>query len=251
MRRCANSGQVFILAILTITLVLLSMQAYVYETTSQVISSRSDSFSDFVYMAKFGCRNTVIHSLANISAGGSISLLSDNLETFNSIIGTQYQFGKSFLDCTLKNTMPYSKGVWLSWGLTGKGFSGIYANFTFKVSVLEVNATVPFATNVTSTVSIVGSYQEMAGDNKSITIQCDLFNEGESALAKNITVYYLVGSNWQIANAFNSYLVTNYGNGTYMLQFWAEIPGNSVQVSTHVYDERDIFIQANVTCSKV
>lgn len=251
MKRKANSGQIFILAILVITLVLVSTEIYVYETTSQVTSSKSDSFPDFVFMTKLDCKNTVISSLANISAGGSSSLLSTNLGTVDSMIEAQYQFGKCFLNYTLRNTSPYSNGVWLSWGTDGKGISSAYANFIFEVSDLEVNATMPFVMNVTTTLSIVGTYGKLKGNDKQIYIVCDLLDEGHPAFAKDIITYYKAGTDWYIANSLSDYSVTNYGNGTYRITFRTSIPGNDVYVSTKVYDTREIFVRANATCTNV
>jgi len=250
-KKTANSGQIFILAILTITLVLLSTEVYVYETTSQTVNSNSDSLSDFVFMTKLGYKHTIISSLANVSVGGSASVLSTNLETLDSVVETQYQFGKCLLNYTLRNTSPYSNGVWRSWGSSGIGISGAYANFTFKTSDREVNATVYFVMNITTTVSILGAYQRLTGNNKQINIICNLFNEGTSALAKNITTYYKVGNNWFKADSSNNYSVTNYGNGTYSLTFRASILGSEVTVSTKVYDTREIFVRANTTCTRV
>lgn len=251
MKRNANSGQIFILAILTITLVLVSTEIYVYETTSQSVSLKSDSFSNFVLMTKLGCKHTIISSLANVSVGGSSSILSTNLETLNSVMESQYQFGKCLLNYTLRNTSPYANGIWLSWGSSGIGYSGAYANFTFNVLDREVNATVYYVVNVTTTVSIVGTYEGLTGNDKQINIICNLSNEGQPALAESITTYYQVETSWYEADASNNYSVNNYGNGTYILTFTASIPGSEVQVSTHAYDTREIFVQANATCTEV
>jgi len=250
-RKNTNSGQIFIVAVLTITLVLVSTEIYVYETISQTVDAKIDSFPDFIFMTKLGCRNTLISSLANISAGGSTSLLSDNLGTLDSLIETQYQFGKCLLDHALRNIYPYSSGVWLSWGISGTGVSAAYANFTFKVMDREINATVPFVANVTTSISITGTYQKLAGNDKQVSITCNLLNEGNPALVRNINAYYQVGSSWYSANGMSSYLVSSYGNGTYLITFTASIPSSEVNVATHVYDRRQVFVRANTTCTIV
>lgn len=251
MKRNGNSGQIFILAILTITLVLISTQIYVYETTTQSVNSNSDSFSDFVFMTKLGCKHTMVSSLANVSVGGSAGLLSTNLETLDSLIESQYQFGKCLLSYTLRNTWPYSNGIWLSWGSSGTGISGAYANFTFKVSDREINATATFVTNVTTTLSIVGTWRRLVGNDKQISVTCNLFNEGNPALAKSITIYYHAGNDWYRADLSSNYSLANYGNGTYIVTFEASILGNEVNVSAQVYDTREIFVRANTTCTQV
>jgi hypothetical protein len=250
-RKNANSGQIFIVAVLTITLVLVSTEIYVYETISQTVDLKTDSFPDFVFMTKLGCRNTLISSLTSISVGSSFDILSTNLETLDSLIETQYQFGKCFLNYTLRSISPYSNGIWISWGSSGTGVSGAYANFTFKVTDREVNATVPFFVNVTTSVSIVGTYQRLTGNDKQVNVTCNLLNEGKPAIAKDITIYYFAESSWQEANLLSGYSVSDYGNGTYLASFVASIPGNQVNVSTQVYDTRQTFVRTNTTCTQV
>ncbi|PVX25937.1 MAG: hypothetical protein CW716_07010 [Candidatus Bathyarchaeum sp.] len=46
--------------------------------------------------------------------------------------------------------------------------------------------------------------------------------------------------------------VTDYGNGTYTISFTAETQAENdpMIVSAHLYDLREIFLLANVTCSE-
>ena len=83
---------------------------------------------------------------------------------------------------------------------------------------------------------------------KLVTLTCKVYNEREPALAKNITLYYENLGNWIEVNSSNNLSIEDYGNGTYLISFTAEIPSEDVQVSAHAYDLRDIFVRANTTC---
>jgi hypothetical protein len=87
-----------------------------------------------------------------------------------------------------------------------------------------------------------------------VNVTCTVFNEGEPALAKNITLFYekdgdLSVQEWIPVDSPSS---TDYGNGTYFMSFIAETQTHNdpVLVSVHVHDLRDIFVQANTTCTE-
>ena len=105
--------------------------------------------------------------------------------------------------------------------------------------------------NVTTTLLIQGTYAVIQSDEKQVNVTINLLNEGEPALAEQITLYYRVLENWFAPNASNNYAVVDYGNGTYQASFQANIPSLNVEVSVLVTDQRDIFVQANATCSQI
>ena len=110
------------------------------------------------------------------------------------------------------------------------------------------NMAVCYAVNITTAVSLNGSYTKLAGMEKLVTLTCKVHNEGEPALAKNITLYYENLGNWTLVDASNNLSIADYGIGTYLISFTAETASEVVQVSAHVHDLRDILVQANTTC---
>ncbi|RLI40778.1 hypothetical protein DRO69_12460 [Candidatus Bathyarchaeota archaeon] len=250
MSRRNNSGQALLLGVLLIALLLLSVELYVYEVGKAIDTANSNSFSDSIFAVRLGSRHVVIGSLANISQGGANQNLELNLESWSSFVGKQYQFGKHILNFTVREASPYSSGIWISWGTNGSGVSGAYANFTLKLldRGIEINQT--YAINVTTTLSIQGSYSVIGGNTKQVNVTSNLLNEGAPALAKNLTVYYNNSSDWIVPGSQNNYTIIDYGNGTYFMSFIADIPSENVEVSVHVSDLRDITVQANVTCTE-
>jgi hypothetical protein len=104
--------------------------------------------------------------------------------------------------------------------------------------------------NVTTLVNIVGgTYKKLEGEGmelkKQVNVTCRILNEGEPALARNVTLFFeedgdLSTQEW------------DYGNGTYFLSFIAETQtrNDPVLVSAQVYDLRGIFVLANATCTE-
>ncbi|MDI6904309.1 MAG: hypothetical protein QMD13_02290 [Candidatus Bathyarchaeia archaeon] len=76
-----------------------------------------------------------------------------------------------------------------------------------------------------------------------------MYNEGEQALAKNITLFYEDLGNWILVDASNNLSIVDCDNGTYLISFTIETLSDVVQVSAHVHDLRDIFVQANTAIS--
>jgi len=114
-----------------------------------------------------------------------------------------------YLSFTLINDSRYDSGVCLSWNTNGSGVSTAYANFTLKVQSMAANLAIDYAAN--------------------------------------IALFYENLGSWTPVNASNNLSTVDYGNGTYLLSFTVNT-SSPVQVSTHVYDLRDIFVQANITC---
>jgi hypothetical protein len=105
--------------------------------------------------------------------------------------------------------------------------------------------------NITTTVLIESTYRIVNGDTKHVNVTINLLNEAQPALAEQITIYYKVSNTWLIPNATNNYEITDYGNGTYIASFNADIPAQNVEVSAHVVDKREIFVQANATSTEI
>ena len=189
--------------------------------------------------------------MANVSRGGTNQTLEINLKRWSSFVGGLYQSGKCILNFTLRETAPYSSGIWIFWGTTGVGVSEAYANFTLQLLDRGADVNLKYAINVTTTLSIQGTYKEMQGNSKQVNVTCNLLNEGKPALAENLTLYYKNLDDWLIPGTQNNYTIIDYGNGTYFMSFVADISSSTVEVSVHASDQREISVQANVTCTEI
>ncbi len=236
------------LAVLVVSLVLLSTQLYIYEVGKSLEETGSIRVNDFVLAVKLGSKHAVAGSLANVSGGGDGSVLFSNLERWAMFTGGFYQFGKPVLNFTLKNTSPYTNGIYLSWNTDGFGVSSAYADFNFSLSDGQVDVQLPYTVNVTTSLVVDGGYRALIGNVKEIKVTCNVLNEGSPALAENMTVLFYSGS-WLRADEQTGYSFADYGNGTYLISFEADIPEESINVSAQINDLREIYVQANVTCT--
>jgi len=207
--------------------------------------------SDYVFSLKLGTRNVVIGSTVNVSGGGSNTVLVTNLDTWVALVNKQNQFGRSTLNYVVEETAPYSSGIWLFWGTEGFGVSSAFARFTFNLSDREVAANLSFFMNITTTLIVEGKYRTVLDDERQVNVTINSLNEGKPALANQVIVYYRVLDSWFAPNASNNYFVTDYGNGTCLASFSANIPSPTVEVSVSVRDQRQILVQANATCSQI
>lgn len=232
------------MGVLIIALLLLSTEIYVYDLGKAIEEEKQNSFSDFILAVKLGSKHVIAGSLANVSQAGTNQTLEINLKKWSSFVGRLYQSGKCILNFTLRETAPYSSGVWISWGTNGVGVSGAYANFTLQLLDRGTDVNLKYAINITTTLLIQGTYREIQGNSKQVNVTCNLLNEGKPALAENLTLYYKNLDDWLIPGPQNNYTIIDYGNGTYFISFVA----STVEVSVHASDQREINVQANVTC---
>ncbi|MFQ6073872.1 MAG: hypothetical protein ACE5KC_01505 [Candidatus Bathyarchaeia archaeon] len=253
MREKEDSGQVLLVAAFVMALLLLSAELYIFEVGKVTYEVESDSLNNFVLAVELGSRHVVVGSLANVSNGGSNSVFAWNLQNWSSFIDKRYQLGKSILNYTLRETAPYSSGVWIDWGTDGFGVSSAYANFTYKLLGREASLNQSYFVNVTTTLLIESTYQKIQGNEKEVNVTINLVNEENPALAKRITIYYKDQlNNWLIPDETNNnYTISDYGNGTYLASFVANIPSQDVEVSAHVFDRREIHVQANATSTQI
>jgi len=251
MRKKQNSGQVILIAVLAMALILLSTQIYVFEVQMSTINLNSNPLNNYLFAIKLGSRNVVIGSIANISSGGSNTVLAANLDKWVALVDKQNQFGRSTLNYTVEETAPYSSGIWFSWGTEGFGVSSAFVHFMFNLSDRQVEADLSYFVNVTTTLTIEGTYRTVGADEKQVNVTVNLFNEGKPALASQVTLYYRILDGWLRPNASNSYAITDYGNGTYFASFLANISSSTVEVSVLVSDQRQILVRTNATCSQI
>jgi len=248
-RNC--SGQVLLVGVLVIAMLLLSTEIYVYDLGKAVEEGKQNPFSDFILAVKLGSKHVVVASLANVSQGGTNQTLEINLKRWSSFVGRLYQYGKCILNFTLRETAPYSSGIWISWGTNGVGVSGAYTNFTLQLLDRGTDVNLKYAINITTTLLIQGTYRKMQGNSTQVNVTCNLLNEGNPTLAESLTLYYKNLDDWLTPGPQNNYTLVDYGNGTYFMSFVADISSSIVEVSVHASDQQGINVQTNVTCTEI
>lgn len=244
-----RSGQILIIAVLVVSLLMLSTQLYIYEVGRPLEDIDGANVNEFVLAVKLASRHIVTGSLANISVGGANSILSANLERWASFTDELYQFGKPNVSYALGDIAPYNNGTLLLWGVNGYGSSSAYVDVDFALQDHQTTLRLSFAVNVTLSLQSRGDYETIHDNVKRVNILCDVLSEGTPALAENVTVLFFSGS-WQRADAQSAYSFTDYGNGTYSTAFEADIPEESFIIATQVRDSRMIHVQASFTCTK-
>ena len=247
--RANSSGQLLIVAALAIAIIISSTTIYVYELSKETNSRDSCSIPDVVLALKQATKNTMISSLANFSKDGKRAILEGNLNNLSQVFRNLHQLGICYLSFTVFNDSRYDSGTCLSWDINGSGVSSAYADFTLKLKGMTVSIVVDYAVNITTTAVINGLYTRLEGEEKLVNLTCRVFNEEEPTLAKNITLHYENLGSWIPVNSSNNLSMVDYGNGTYILSFTVST-SSDVHVSAHVYDLRDIFVQANTTCTE-
>lgn len=245
----ARSGQMVVVSALAIALIITSTAMYIYELNGNSIKSNSPMINYFLQFIRIGSKHAVISALANITNGGPNETLTLNLNRWKNTVEKQYVLGTFTLNFHLKNEIPYNSGVYINWGNSGTGISEAYVEFSLNVSGKEVEAYVPYSVNVSARLTIEGSIREISPGVKQVIVRYALFNEGQPALAKNITTYYRESAEWLIPDSDNNYSVVDYGNGTYCAIFYVETYTSSISVSSRVFDKRDILVVANTTCT--
>jgi hypothetical protein len=227
----------------------------VFEAGRRSEMRSATTLNSHILATKLGLKNTVTSALVNASNGGENGILSTNLNRYASMVGNQSYFGKCTVLFTVLDASPYQSGMQISWGADGTGVSGAYANYTLVFTRTESDLQLEHATNITTRLDVEGTYSKLDGTSKQVNVTCRVFNEGEPALANNITLYYdhdgdLGTSDWIAAD---SPAITDYGNGTYIISFIAETQtvNDPLLVSAQVYDLRDIFVLANATCTEI
>ena len=249
-----NSGQTLVITALVISLLILSVFYSVFEAGRKSETRSATTLNDYVIATKLGLDNTVTSSLVNVTKGGANEILESNLNKYVSFVGNQSYFGKCTILFDVSDTAPYLSGLWLSWGSDGTGISSAHANYTLTVTMSESDIQLEHETNITTRFDADGTYSLLADTLKQVNVTCNILNEDLAALANNITLYYdydgsLGTQDWTPADSPET---TDYGNGTYTISFIAttHTRNDPVIVSAQVYDQRNIFVLANNTCTE-
>lgn len=242
-----SSGQLLIVSALAIALLISSTTVYVYELSKESDSSETPSIGDLLPALKQDTYNTMISAIANASNSGNKTTLTANLDRLAQTFRRMHSFEIIQLDFAVLNDSVYDLGTQLSWNASGSGISSAYASFTMKTYGLAATATVNYDINITTAVTISGFYVRV-GDEKLVNLTCEVYNEGKLALTKRIDLFYEDFGKWVSVDSSNEPSTMDYGNGTYNLSFLSNVESDPVQVLINIYDMRDVFVQATITC---
>ena len=243
-----NSGQLLIVAALAIAILISSTTTYVYELSRETSNTNTSSLNDFVLAIKQSTRNVVLSSLANVSNGGVNTILTENLNLFSHVVRDLYRLGINNLQFTVRDDSNYNEGLRFSRGNSGVGVSSASANFMLQVFAETTNINLQYEINMTTVVTINGSYIALDDNAKNVSLTCNVENEGQPALAKSLVMFYNNAGNWTQVDTANNLSIIDHGDGTYTVSFTVAVE-DPVQVSVQVLDLRSIFVSANMTCS--
>ncbi|MGD8565934.1 MAG: hypothetical protein PVF96_06265 [Candidatus Bathyarchaeota archaeon] len=251
--KSSNSGQLLIVAAMTIAILISTTTIYVYELSRKPTDTDDYPINDALRALKQSTVNAMISSLGNISQGGETTNLQTNLNQLSQLFRNLHQPNIHQLSFTVTNHSGYIEGIMLSWETEGAGVSSTHANFTLMSHGLTSNVNIGYTVNKTTSIEINGSCTTARVLNpfeveKLVNLTCQVFNGEDSALAENITIYYFNIGSWTVADSSNDLSIMDHGNGTYSISFTIITSLDDVQVSTHVRDLRNIFVQANTTC---
>jgi hypothetical protein len=251
MTRRGRSGQILAVSALVIALIMISTATYIYDLSGSIGDGEAYLLNDYVRSIMLNSKHAIISALANITDGGSGETLVANLNTWSTAVEKQYELGTLTLNYTLKSTPPYVSGLYINWGTDGNGVSEAYADFRLNASGKELKLQYPFYVNVSARLKVEGYLTQVSPLSQQVTVVCRLFNEEQPALARNVTIYYreLIGV-WTVSGVANNYTLVDYGNGTYRATFTVDTLATSLDVSTRVFDGRDILVQANATLTQ-
>ena len=245
--RSNSSGQVIIVSALLVSALFLSTAIYVIELGKEVPTldpSQTDVFSAY----KQSTESTLISALANASSGGNLNILSTDLNELKmAILSNSYQ-AMLTLDCMPLNSGGYHDGLLISWGNNGQGVSSSCAFFVFHSQSPIASSNLEYNLNVTSSVNLRASCNQLDDTTKKATLIVKVQNEGKPALAQNFTVSYQNGADW---TTVDSPSITSFGDGTYTLTFNAQQsqPSDPLILNLLCQDQRGIFVGANLTCT--
>jgi len=120
-------------------------------------------------------------------------------------VAEDYQFGRCDLDTQVASQAPYSDGIWIDWGTTGKGTSSAFAEFNMSLSGRGVEVDHNFEVNTTTTAIVSGNFTQVNNQNKLVTCIVNILNEGKPSLAGTITIFYLQKQIWEDASMSGDY----------------------------------------------
>ena len=254
MNRKKNSGQILIITSLTVVMILMATVIYIQDTIKKTPIYESESnelFSAF----RVGATHTMISALANFTEGGAQSAFTENLSKYKSALLDLSSNSIIYFDYTLNEISPYSGGVYMSWGVGGRGISSCSASFALNYSSNYARYYSEFGVDLTTEINTVGEYYLADEHTKNVTVTFILLNEKMPTLASNFTVNYKTSATFSPGKWITpeSQSIRDFGNGTQTVTFLVESQTQSdpLLVSVFIRDSRGISVMANTTCVQV
>lgn len=249
------SGQVLVVSALVIALIIISTATYIYDLNSDTSDNETSLLNNYIQAIMLGSKHAIVSALVNIAHaralnitnGGDDEALAADLNVWSTATERQYTFGTIALNYTLRSTAPYVSGLYLNWSTNGNAISEAYADFVLNASGKELKMQYPFYVNVSTGLRVEGYLTQAPSSAEQVTVVCRLLNEGQPALAQNVTVFYENLDTWLSSNGADNYSFLDYGNGTYRTTFTLVTDAASLNVSARVFDSRNIFLRANAT----
>ena len=256
MRGKRRSGQIIILAALTIAFIILSTTIYVYQISQNLHpEDQPPHLRGFIRNVKIASRILMVGSLANISNGGDNGSLRYNLQRLRTFIEYNYQRGRCIFSFRLCEVSPYSSGLWIFWGTDGFGVSSAKADFSLNLTDEREEIITEYSINITTHILISATSKRVRLPGfYIIRVTIRVFNEGSPALCKNLTIYYTdYYGNWREAGSLKFYALRDYGNGTYSARFLIFEPSGVLnrKVMVLCFDRREIRVIATTTCERI
>ena len=249
-RNHGTSGQALIITSLIIAVLLLSTTYYVFEMKRSVMKDVITDNSSLKAI-RLSTTNTMISALANFSNGGGREVLTADLNRLSSNIRNHFYEGDCFLQFTPLNSSSYVDGMYTLRDQNGVGISSSYVSFALNYSGLTEAYYSEFSTNVTTTL-LLRSTHATNGTEKTVNVTCQMLNENEPALMKDIAMFYQNETDgvWTVTDSHNDLEVNDFGNGTYLISFNVQAQ-DFLQVSASAHDMRDILVVANATSTQI
>ncbi len=242
-------GQVLVVSGLIVALLLLSTAFYVIEVSKSVPKvEANDAISFDGY--KPCLRSTLVSALANASAGGDPDVLATDLEQLKTVVLAHSYDALLTIDFVTITGDGYVNGLFINWDTSGSAVSAAYASCELTAKSNAAQSTATYTFNVSTQLSISGSYQQENETQKQVILAVSVLNEGESALAQSFVFSYYNGTDWATAD---SPIVVDYGDGSYAVSFSAvDTPENEpLNVSVLCVDTRGITVGASATCNHI
>jgi len=250
LRNHSTSGQALIIASLVIAVLLLSTTYYVFDIKRTMIKDVvTTSYS--LKAIRLSTTNTMISALANFTNGGEKEVLIADLSRLSSSIHSHFYEDQCLLQFTPLNSSSYVDGVYIVRGQDGVGISGSYVNFVLNSSGPTETYYSEFSLNITTTLIMKSTYTSNDAQ-KDINVTCEILNENEGALMRDIRLFYQNETDgpWTMVDIYNNLNINDFGNGTYLFFFNVQAQ-DFLQVSASAHDLRDVLVAANVTSTQV
>jgi hypothetical protein len=228
-------------------LLFLSTALFVIELGKQVPTVAAGDGNVFLgYKQSF--KNTMISALANVTYGGSSTVLANDLNKLKGAIYSHTYQTVLTIDYVPWNSDGYQDGFWNYSGQNGHGVSSVYVTFVFASASSSASSNFECAINVTSEVNFAGNYQQIDQTTKRVELTVHLLNDGKAALADNFKISFLNSTDSVTVDSSN---ISTNDDGTYLISFNAETGQTNDPLTVYLMcqDIRGITVGAQTTCN--